>query len=359
MNDTAQLDQTAEMHGSNQHLAQQSAAPLVSIIIPCHNQARFLSDAIASVQGQTHSPVELIVVDDGSPDNTAEIARRYEAIRYLRQENRSVPTARNAGFSASTGAYVMFLDADDRLTPNAVQEHLRCFADHPEAGFVVGDIDQIHEDGSYKDSPRWPILRSNFYGELLKVNHVANTIAVMFRRSVLEQLGGFDTSGDGGEDYELLLRSARSFPSAHHSTVVAQYRRYPSSRSQQGVRMLRAMRRIMRSQRTFVRGNAALEAACRKGEAYWRYHYGVTTIKEIIAHLCRGDLLRATKAFSGLLWYVRGRLLLVPWKERRRIWKFLQGILGSGRYREVSVPAAEHSSPFLPYSDSQRREQDG
>ena len=123
--------------------------------------------------------------------------------------------------------------------------------------------------------------------------------------------------------------------------------------------MLRAMRRIMRSQRTFVRGNAALEVACRKGKAYWRYHYGVTTIKEIIAHLCRGDLLRATKAFSGLLWYVRGRLLLLPWKERRRIWKFLQGILGSGRYREVSVPAAEHSSPFLPYSDSQRREQDG
>jgi glycosyltransferase involved in cell wall biosynthesis len=136
VNDTAQLNETAEMHGSNQHPAQQSAAPLVSIIIPCHNQARFLflSDAIASVLGQTHSPVELIVVDDGSPDNTAEIARRYEAIRFLRQENRGVSTARNAGFSASTGAYVMFLDADDRLMPNAVQEHLRCFADHRKGG---------------------------------------------------------------------------------------------------------------------------------------------------------------------------------------------------------------------------------
>jgi glycosyltransferase involved in cell wall biosynthesis len=136
VNDTAQLNQTAEMHGSNQHLAQQSAAPLVSIIIPCHNQARFLFlyDAIASVLGQTHSPVELIVVDDGSPDNTAEIARRYEAIRFLCQENRGVSTARNAGFSASTGAYVMFLDADDRLMPNAVQEHLRCFADHRKGG---------------------------------------------------------------------------------------------------------------------------------------------------------------------------------------------------------------------------------
>jgi glycosyltransferase involved in cell wall biosynthesis len=134
VNDTAQLNQTAEMHGSNQHLAQQSAAPLVSIIIPCHNQARFLPDAIASVLGQTHSPVELIVVDDGSPDNTAEIARRYEAIRFLCQENRASPLLGMRDFSASTGAYVMFLDADDRLMPNAVQEHLRCFADHRKGG---------------------------------------------------------------------------------------------------------------------------------------------------------------------------------------------------------------------------------
>ena len=213
----------------------------------------------------------------------------------------------------------MFLDADDKLTPNAVEAHLGCFDAHPEAGFVVGDIDQISENGSYKYSPRWPVLTSNFYEELLKANHVANTIAVMFRRSVIEQLGGFDTSGDGAEDYEILLRAARSFSSAHHRTVVALYRRYATSRSQQGLRLLRAMRRIMRTQRVLVGGNARLRAACRKGENYWRDIFGVIAIKETGRHFRRGDLVRATKVFAGLVWHVRGRLLLVPWNKRRKL----------------------------------------
>ena len=89
-------------------------------------------------------------------------------------------------FPCKQGKYVVFLDADDRLTPNAVAAHLRCFAEHPEAGFVVGDIDQIAVDGSYVCSPRWPILEASHYEELLRVNHVANTIAVMFRRSVID-----------------------------------------------------------------------------------------------------------------------------------------------------------------------------
>ena len=232
----------------------------------------------------------------------------------------------------------MFLDADDQLTPNAVEAHLGCFRVHPEAGFVVGDIDQISENGSYKYSPRWPVLTSNFYEELLKANHVANTIAVMFRRSVVEQLGGFDTSGDGAEDYEILLRAARSFSSAHHRTVVALYRRYPTSRSQQGLRLLRAMRRIMRTQRVLVRGNARLQAACRKGENYWRDIFGVIAIKEIGRHFRRGELVRATKVFAGLLWHVRGRLLLVPWNKRRELLGIARMHFRSGPERKCRLP---------------------
>ena len=113
-------------------------APLVSIIIPCYNQARYLADAIKSALAQTHSPVQVVVVDDGSVDNTAEVASHYPNVCFVRQRNQGVAKARNTGFHRSSGDYVIFLDADDRLTPNAVETHLRCFAEHPEAGFRGG-----------------------------------------------------------------------------------------------------------------------------------------------------------------------------------------------------------------------------
>src|SRR5215831_17387476 len=96
-------------------------AALVSVIIPCYKQAYFLPDSIGSVLAQTYPGTELIVVDDGSPDNVSELVERYPGARCVQQENRGLAEARNAGFRASTGAYVVFLDADDRLIPNAVE----------------------------------------------------------------------------------------------------------------------------------------------------------------------------------------------------------------------------------------------
>ena len=289
----------------------------VSVIIPCYNQAQFLPDALESALAQTYRKMEVVVVDDGSPDTTAEVVARYPGVRCVRQENRGVAEARNAGFRASSGEYVLFLDADDRLTPNAVEAHLLCFAEHPEAGFVVGDIDQIAGDGSYIRSPRWPVLEANFYEELLKVNHVANTIAVMFRRSVIERVGGFKTAP--AEDYELLLNAARQFSSAHHRSVVAQYRRHDANMSRNGSVMLRKMHKVMQSQVPFVTENPKLKAAHRKGELCWRDHFGLATIREIYTHIVRCEPWRAARAFAALLRYVRGRLFVLPWKLLLRL----------------------------------------
>lgn len=294
-------------------------APLVSVVIPCYNQAHLLSDAIESALAQTHSRMDIIVVDDGSPDDTAKVAARYPAIRCVRQQNEGLSGARNTGFRASNGDFVLFLDADDRLTPPAVDAHLRCFVEHPEAGFVVGEIDHIAMDGSYKGSPRWTTAEASPYEELLKANHVANTIAVMFRRFLLQSVGEFDKSCAAGADYDILLRAARLFPSAHHRTVVAQYRRHNTNMSRTGVLMLRTMLRIMHSQRRCVKGNLRLEAACRRGANYWRDRYGAVTVKEIYGNLRRRELARAAQASVALIWHVRERLLLLLWKHRRRI----------------------------------------
>jgi glycosyltransferase involved in cell wall biosynthesis len=297
-------------------------AKTVSVVIPCYGQAHFLSEAIESILAQSH-PAEIVVVDDGSPDNAAQVAARHPRVRYVRQENKGVAEARNAGFRVATGEYVVFLDADDRLTPNGIEAHLRCFEEHPEAQLVVGDIDHIAEDGSYLGSPRWPMLKANFYEELLKVNHVANMVAVMMRREIIAKVGGFQGTYSPADDYRLLLHAVRNFPSAHHRTVVAQYRRYPTSVSRKGGVMLRALHHVMAVEWPYVQGNETLERAHRIGVRYWRYYYGRVAIKELLGSLARGELLQAWKTSVALIRYVGFRTVLIPWKHRRRIMRKL------------------------------------
>src|SRR5215204_1671374 len=101
-------------------------SPLVSVVIPCYKQAHFLGEAIESVLAQSYPNFEIIVVDDGSPDNTSEVAASYPRVRLVRQENQGLSAARNSGLSRSEGEYVVFLDADDRLLPGALQVGLEC-----------------------------------------------------------------------------------------------------------------------------------------------------------------------------------------------------------------------------------------
>jgi len=94
--------------------------PLVSVIVPCYNQGRFLHDSLQSIRAQSHAAVESILVDDGSTDDTASKAATMPWTRYVLQRNAGAPAARNSGLSHSRGAFVVFLDADDRLLPDAI-----------------------------------------------------------------------------------------------------------------------------------------------------------------------------------------------------------------------------------------------
>jgi len=326
------------------------AVPLVSVVIPCYNQAHFLPEAIESVLRQRQPRTEIVIVDDGSPDDMCQVVSRYPGIRYVRQENQGLAGARNAGFKHSKGEYVVFLDADDHLTPNAIDSHLSCFAEYPKAGFVVGDIDHMALDGSYNGSPRWPLLESNQYEELLRVNHVANTIAVMFRREVLEQLGGFKPACSPAEDYELLLRAARLCSSRHHRTVVAQYRRHPASLSRKGTVMLRAMNHVMRLQRQEVKDNLVLLSAWRQGNAYWKDHFGAAAVKELIGYLRSGQLWHAATTGAALTRFVGFRILALPWKRRRWLLKLFRQRAG---VRETNAAIR----PVVPVAAERRREE--
>src|SRR5919199_424046 len=121
---------------------------VVSVVIPCYNQAHFLGEAIESVLAQSHPHFEIVVVNDGSTDNTSEVATRYPGVRCIRQDNQGLSAARNSGLARSGGKYVVFLDADDRLLPEALEAGLECLKAHPECAFASGRYRIIAGDGS-------------------------------------------------------------------------------------------------------------------------------------------------------------------------------------------------------------------
>src|SRR5690242_15112878 len=108
----------------------------VSVVIPCFNQAQFLNEAIDSALRQTCPPAEVLVVDDGSDDNTAAIVAGYPSVRYLLQTHRGLAAARNTGLRHVQGTYVLFLDADDRLLSRAVAVGMATLRERPECAFV-------------------------------------------------------------------------------------------------------------------------------------------------------------------------------------------------------------------------------
>ena len=114
--------------------------PLVSVIIPCYRKAQYLASPLESMQKQTYPSVEIIVVDDGSPDNTREVVEPYLAkmpnLQYIHQENAGVSTARNRGIRASKGLYVMALDADDAIAPTYIERCANYLSAHPEVKLV-------------------------------------------------------------------------------------------------------------------------------------------------------------------------------------------------------------------------------
>lgn len=134
---------------------------LVSVIIPCDKQAQMLGDSVGSTLAQTYPNVETIVVDDGSPDNVAEAMVRFPGVECIHQKNQGVHEARNTGIRASSGDYLMFRDADGRLTPASVELHRRCLEAQPEVGFVVGEINQISLGGEIIRQPRWCPAQEN------------------------------------------------------------------------------------------------------------------------------------------------------------------------------------------------------
>lgn len=247
--------------------------PLISVVIPCYNHARYLEEAIASVRAQSYRPIELVVVDDGSEDDTPAVAAAYPDVRYLRQENRGLAAARNAGLRASRGEYLVFLDADDRLLPHALQAGMACLSANPESAFASGAYRYMGEDGSPRREMPLPPIDADAYAAFLRGNHIGMHAAVIFRRAALEAIGGYDTTLRACEDYDVYLRVARIRAVCRHPGVVAEYRQHGVNMSGDVALMLGSVLAVLRRQEEHVRGHHHLEEALRAGVRGWKEHY--------------------------------------------------------------------------------------
>ena len=277
---------------------------LVSVIIPCYNQARFLGEAIESVLLQSYPHFEVIVVDDGSTDNTAEIAARYSEVRTIRQTHAGPSTARNRGLQESRGSWLVFLDSDDRLLPHALELGVKHLLDNARCTFVFGRHQVIDADGAPVSSTSFVNVERDPYRQLLLYNCVYTPSTAMFRRELFDSVVGFDPLFKGAEDYDLYLRLARKFPVISYDDIVAEYRRHDANLTSDNAHMLRVCLAVLRKQRLSVRGNREWEEAYRTGMNNWRRLWGEKLVSEVWSRFKEGrDWQRSVRDLMVLMRY--------------------------------------------------------
>lgn len=176
------------------------AKPMVSIIIPVYNAEKYLFETLSCLIGDDFDTKEIIVVDDGSTDKSAEIARGFHEIKYFYQTNKGVSVARNFGIECSEGDFIAFLDADDVWIPGRIQQGLSYFMKNPETDFILGMSQRFLDNGFERPAN---MLQEWFD----QPQFASNTGVLMARRHCFHKVGGFDTRYKRGEDTEWFQRA--------------------------------------------------------------------------------------------------------------------------------------------------------
>jgi glycosyltransferase involved in cell wall biosynthesis len=299
-------------------------SPLVSVIIPTYNRSRYIAEAIRSVQGQTHTDVEIIVADDGSTDNTRDIVSKFDpGVTYLQLPHRGQPAAtRNAGLRAAEGEYVAFLDSDDLFLPGKLALQLGALEQHPEAGLAYSN------GYFFRDDPQVPTGRTldglptptgDALSDLLRGNFLTSPV-VLVRHDCLDAVGAFDESPElfAVEDYDLWLRIAVRFPFVYAPGDVAAIRRHEESISRDVASLRsRALAVLAKLEASHPELTSPQRAALNEGFA--RHHGAIAEALLRRRELPEGlDHLRQAFRYSlrtpGL-----GTKALFQWLRRRRL----------------------------------------
>ena len=255
--------------------------PLVSVVIPCYNAERFLAETIESALAQTYRPIEVIVVDDGSSDNTAQIAQSYPT-RFITQKNGGVSAARNNGIRQSRGKYILFLDHDDRLLPQAVEIGVDLLERNPDCPMAVGEHRYIGPNGEALGHSGKCATGRDPYLMLLEHNFVETPCSALHRRSSFSSVGMFDETLHGAEDHELYLRIARSGTIIAHDHQVSEYRQHETNSSRDAGLMLLVSHRVMQMELPYIQDDRKKLESHQRGLRFVARRFGRQLTRQLI-----------------------------------------------------------------------------
>ena len=257
--------------------------PLISVIVPCYNHGEYLETAIESILLQSYKNHEIIVVDDGSTDNTKLVAKKYAEVKYVYQTNQGLSAARNKGIEKSTGKFLVFLDADDWLVPDALLTNLKHFEQDNEVAFVAGAYEFFYMWNNEKSQIWQTNLIETPYCHLLEKNFIGMHASVLFQRWVFE-LFKYDTNLKSCEDYDLYLKITRKFKVSVHTELIAVYRIHSNNMSSNFVLMLESALLVLEKQRKLLKNKTEIKWF-KKGIISWKSYYSKKIYEKLLNHL--------------------------------------------------------------------------
>lgn len=191
-----------------------SPVPVVSVIIPAYNAESFIQETINSVLIQSFSDFELIVIDDGSKDQTIEVLKTIQdaRLKVFSYPNGGVAVARNRGIAQATGEFISFLDSDDLWTADKLEKQLEALKEKPGAGVAYSWTQFIDLEGNLLYAQDPVFFEGNVYAQILVGNFTANGSNMLIRRQFVEAIGGFDSKVRPAEDWDYTIRLAAVCP---------------------------------------------------------------------------------------------------------------------------------------------------
>ena len=231
--------------------------PFVSVVVPTYNACRFLPGAIASVRAQNYQPLEIILVDDGSTDDTQQLVRNWNDVRYVSQPNQGPAAARNTGIDAARGEILAFLDADDLWTLNHLSVLLAALAGEPESCFAWGRADVVR----IEEHPGGKLARERMHENVPQFLIGSG----VYRRSAFEQVGRFDPALRLAEDIDWILTARqRKVPHVQVAETVLIYHKregsLTSGKSFHELNVMTALKRQLHRRRSQVSEDTELSA---------------------------------------------------------------------------------------------------
>lgn len=291
--------------------------PIVSIITPTYNSAKYLPRAVTSALNQTYPDLELIVINDGSTDDTQEILKPYfkdKRLKYFYQSNRGIASARNLGIEKSSGRFIAFLDADDEFLPTKIERQLKTLKEKPDYGVCYSDILHFYDTNPRKFfHHRYSYPSGNLFEPLLKKQFI-NPLSVFVRREVIEKYGLFDETLRHTEDWDLWLRWAWAGVKFYYLNEILAY--YLATGANKMSRLEHEPGMKENSLKAFIKIQNKLNFEDQK-----KYHFDKIIkklkAKTILAYLMLGDKNSARRFAKDLIFW-KFMIFAIP----KKIWQF-------------------------------------